>query len=352
MPGSAVSPADLCRRLGCHPRRDPVRTPSLARGAEVYQANCAGCHGALGRATALWPGARPQAGRPDRRAVRWPTSPRSTTIAGSRSAWSARRCRRSSAALGRGPVGGGALCAAPRLPQRRRRGAVRGSSPLPRLAGCPTSSSQKALGAQNGGTATARPAPQRCGAFSLTPPPTAQRRYSTRCAPSWNRRYVLARTGDRPRHPRARCLHDLRAGRALASGPRTRSSPASSRRVRRAPRRAPRAEHRGAELDRHPRSQLAAGLENAPSAPWATRSRRANLFVQSFVILVREGLEAILIVGALMTFLVKMGAAHRKRDIHLGSRGGHRARACSRPSRSRRCSISARPTRRRSRAAR
>jgi len=44
----------------------------------------------------------------------------------------------------------------------------------------------------------------------------------------------------------------------------------------------------------------------------------ANLVLQSFVIMLREGLEAILIVGALMTFLVKMGAAHRKRDINLG----------------------------------
>jgi high-affinity iron transporter len=43
-----------------------------------------------------------------------------------------------------------------------------------------------------------------------------------------------------------------------------------------------------------------------------------NLFLQSFIILVREGLEAILVVGALMTFLAKTGAAHRKRDIHLG----------------------------------
>ena len=42
-----------------------------------------------------------------------------------------------------------------------------------------------------------------------------------------------------------------------------------------------------------------------------------NLFFQSFVIMLREGLEAILIVGALMTFLVKMGASHRKRDINL-----------------------------------
>jgi high-affinity iron transporter len=43
-----------------------------------------------------------------------------------------------------------------------------------------------------------------------------------------------------------------------------------------------------------------------------------NLFVQSLIILLREGLEAILIVGALLTFLVKTGAASRRRDIHVG----------------------------------
>ncbi len=44
----------------------------------------------------------------------------------------------------------------------------------------------------------------------------------------------------------------------------------------------------------------------------------ASLFVQSFVIMLREGLEAILIVGALMTFLAKMGAAERKRHLNAG----------------------------------
>ena len=34
--------------------------------------------------------------------------------------------------------------------------------------------------------------------------------------------------------------------------------------------------------------------------------------------MLREGLEAILIVGALMTFLSKMGASHRKREINAG----------------------------------
>jgi high-affinity iron transporter len=43
-----------------------------------------------------------------------------------------------------------------------------------------------------------------------------------------------------------------------------------------------------------------------------------NLFFQSFVLLLREGLEAILVVGALMAFLLKTGAGHRRRDIHIG----------------------------------
>jgi high-affinity iron transporter len=72
----------------------------------------------------------------------------------------------------------------------------------------------------------------------------------------------------------------------------------------------------GAELDRI-RRQLDAGLENAERT-LVDEISPANLFLQSFIILLREGLEAILLVGALMTFLVRMGAAHRKRDINIG----------------------------------
>ncbi len=65
------------------------------------------------------------------------------------------------------------------------------------------------------------------------------------------------------------------------------------------------------------RSTLAADLERAERALGESLSP-LNMFIQSLVILVREGLEAILVVGALMAFLARTGAAHRKRDIHRG----------------------------------
>lgn len=49
-----------------------------------------------------------------------------------------------------------------------------------------------------------------------------------------------------------------------------------------------------------------------------TDSSPAVLFGQSFIIMLREGLEAILIVGALMAFLVKAGASERKREMGWG----------------------------------
>ena len=65
------------------------------------------------------------------------------------------------------------------------------------------------------------------------------------------------------------------------------------------------------------RQHLARDLERAERII-ADRNSRSNVLAQSFLILVREGLEAILVVGALMAFLVKTGNAHRRRDIHLG----------------------------------
>jgi high-affinity iron transporter len=65
------------------------------------------------------------------------------------------------------------------------------------------------------------------------------------------------------------------------------------------------------------RQELARALETAERT-MVDRLSTSSLFVQSFIILVREGLEAILVIGALMAFLVKTGNGHRRRDIHLG----------------------------------
>ena len=65
------------------------------------------------------------------------------------------------------------------------------------------------------------------------------------------------------------------------------------------------------------RQELARSLERAERTV-GDRNSASNVLAQSFIILVREGLEAILLIGALMAFLVKTGNGHRRRDIHLG----------------------------------
>jgi len=65
------------------------------------------------------------------------------------------------------------------------------------------------------------------------------------------------------------------------------------------------------------RSELFRVLEKAERIMGTDLSPVA-VATQSFVILVREGLEAILIVGALMAFLAKLGASERRRDLHRG----------------------------------
>ncbi len=66
------------------------------------------------------------------------------------------------------------------------------------------------------------------------------------------------------------------------------------------------------------RQRLLGGLERAERVV-ADRPSPMSLFVSSFVLLVREGFEAILIVAALMTFLTKAGAPHRRREVGRGA---------------------------------
>ena len=65
------------------------------------------------------------------------------------------------------------------------------------------------------------------------------------------------------------------------------------------------------------RAELATDLARAERVLGKPMTR-TDLFVQSFVILLREGLEAILLIGALIAFLVKTGNTRRRRDIHVG----------------------------------
>ena len=67
--------------------------------------------------------------------------------------------------------------------------------------------------------------------------------------------------------------------------------------------------------------QLLGDLENAERAV-TDKSSTANLLVQSFLLLVREGFEAILIIAALMTFLTKAGAAERRGEVAWGAWAG------------------------------
>src|SRR5438445_5619715 len=65
-------------------------------------------------------------------------------------------------------------------------------------------------------------------------------------------------------------------------------------------------------------ARLLAGLERAERLV-SDRSSGANLLVQSFVLLLREGFEAILIVAALMAFLAKAGAVEGRRHVARGA---------------------------------
>src|SRR2546428_6681598 len=66
------------------------------------------------------------------------------------------------------------------------------------------------------------------------------------------------------------------------------------------------------------RARLLSGLERAERLV-ADQTSSANLFTESFVLMLREGFEAILIVAALMTFLARAGAMERRRDVAEGA---------------------------------
>jgi len=64
-------------------------------------------------------------------------------------------------------------------------------------------------------------------------------------------------------------------------------------------------------------AELTAVLADAEDALTAGRSR-AGLFAESFLLLLREGFEAILVIGAIMAVLLKTGARERQREVRWG----------------------------------
>lgn len=64
-------------------------------------------------------------------------------------------------------------------------------------------------------------------------------------------------------------------------------------------------------------AELLATLRHAESALTEKHSA-AGLFIESLLLLLREGFEAILVVGAIMAVLVKAGAKEKQRSVRLG----------------------------------
>jgi high-affinity iron transporter len=293
----------------------PSETPSLARGAEIFQANCAGCHGTLGR------GDGPAAGSLD---------PKPTNLAdgsGLKDQSPLDYYRRISI----GVVGTAMPAFELRLPAQDRWAAALYATLLrlpppsgqvpPALSAFATTGRMsdteliRALGAQDTAAATLA---QVAAIRSAQPDATssAAAHVFDQVRAQLESTYALARKGDSSANTRA--FDAYMTFEQVERGVRAKN-PALAAELE-GEFAALRAQVAGggaaAALD-GTRQRLATGLEKAERTLADTVSP-ANLFFQSFLIMLREGLEAILVVGALMTFLVRMGASHRKREINLG----------------------------------
>jgi len=305
----------LSTALGVPLDQLPPEAPSLARGAQVFRTNCASCHGELGHGDGpMAKGMEPKPADLSAAAELRDQSPldyyRRVSIGVVGTAMPAFETRLSPedrwavalyASVLRLPSDSGSV--PPALQSFGTTGRMSDSELL------------AALGERNDGSnGLARVAAVR--RFQSNGSAGADARVFTQVRAQIESVYALARTGDTSASSRAFDAYmtfeqverqvraknpglagDLEAGFASL---RTRVAGGAT----------------GSELDRI-RRQLDADLENAERT-LADQPSALNLFIQSFVILLREGFEAILLVGALMTFLSRMGAAHRKRDIHIG----------------------------------
>ena len=305
----------LSRRSGVSLDELPAQTPSLARGAEVYQANCASCHGALGRGDG-------------QAAAGMDPKPTNLSVGDALMDQSPLDYYRR---ITIGVVGTAMPSFELQLPAQDRWAAalyatlLRLPSPSgqvpPALQSFPVSgrmSDAELLGKlptrDSSAVALARVAAIRSAQPDATVNATAQ--VFDQVRRQLDSTYVLARKGDSSANTSAFDAYMTfeRVERGLrAKNPQL----AAELEGRFAELRGQVAGRATAPALNSIRHQLALDLERAERS-LGDQLSPANLFFQSFVIMLREGLEAILIVGALMTFLVKMGASHRKRDINLG----------------------------------
>jgi high-affinity iron transporter len=307
--------AGLEQSLGIVLDEIPRQAPALAHGAEIYQAQCASCHGLLGRgdglaAKGLTP---PPANLADAHALR-SVSPldfyRRITIGVAGTSMPAFETTLS--ADDRWAVA--AYATLLRLPT------ARGEVP-PALASFPAtarltdSALVAAMGVQGDADGLARVAAVRSTGTAVTGDATAlvfdavRRQLDSAFAlaeagqgeVASSRGFDAYMTFERV-EPKLRAKNPALAAEleTAFAGFRTRAAGGATE----------------AELTRM-RGTLAADLERAERAV-ADDLSPTNLFVQSLFLMLREGLEALLIVSALLTFLVKTGAAHRRRDIHVG----------------------------------
>ena len=305
----------LAARLGIILDEIPVETPVLARGAEVYQANCAGCHGARGRGDG--PARRGLDPRPadlaDATALRDQTPLdyyRRITIGVVGTAMPGFEVRLSPQDRWAAAVYASLL----RLPPPSG-GVPPGLQAFATTGRMSDAELSKAVEAHETSAATlARVAAVR--SFQSDATAGATDRAFAKVRAQLESTYVLARIEDSAAGTKAfdayMTFEQVERGIRAKSPGLAAELEASFAALRGAV--AGRATAAGLDSIRR---QLAVGLEKAERS-LGDEVSAGNLFFQSFVILLREGLEAILIVGALMAFLVKMGASQRKRDINLG----------------------------------
>jgi high-affinity iron transporter len=303
----------LAERFGVTLDEVPARPPDLARGADLYHANCAGCHGALGRGDgplgagldpppanlANWSALRDQAPLDFYRRVTIGVVGTAMPAFEDRLPAADRWAVALYASILRLPPASGE--APPRLQSFAATGRMSDVELLDSLGAGEDGSS--------GGLAQLATVRSHQGRSSSTRAALAQVRAEIDSA------YAMAQVRDPGASSMALTAY-LTFEQVEREVRGKNPSLAADLEAEFAALRAAVVQARGVELDRA-RARLSEGLDRVATVLGEGISP-LNLFIQSFVIMLREGLEAILIVGALLAFLAKMGAGDRRRHVHAG----------------------------------